>query len=197
MPTLFRVLRRYWYWLVALVWLGLMGLVWLPDAQTKPVWFDPAQVAPHPFSETSHVQAFLAALPAIKPGISPDAPLFIRFVQPDCPCEKRVENYHQLLTPSLQKQGLQVVSLTPEDMQRLAQTLGPQLWQWVPSTPAILLIGSNQQPAYFGPYHQTGICNSDNSYLEPVLAALRNGQPVSIINTLVEGCFCAYPADHR
>ena len=183
--------HRRWILLAALLWLGLMILVWWFGNRVSPAWFDPAHIAPHGFNEPANLTRLLDALES---DIQPEGPLFIRFAQPDCPCESLVENYHLLLTPSLKKQGLQVITLTPDRMQQLAARLGPELWEWVPSTPAILMLDSARQVAYFGPYHQDGICNSENSYLEPVLEALRTGQPVNIINTLVEGCFCAYPS---
>lgn len=186
---------RYRRWLLlaaALVWLALMVLVWWQTRprSVAPAWFDPAQVAPHAFHDPANVARLLVALAAQQPHLKPDGAIFIRFVQPDCPCEQLVENYHHLLTPSLQKQGLQVVTLDPEAMAQLARHIGPELWEWVPSTPAILVLDARRTLAYFGPYHQEGICSSENSYLEPVLAALRQGAPVNIINTLVEGCFC-------
>lgn len=187
--------HRRWLLPAAALWLGLMVLVWWYGNRVSPAWFDPAHIAPHGFSEPANVQRLLQALETVEPGIADKAPLFIRFSQPNCPCESLVENYHLLLLPTLQQQGLQALTVTPDHMQQLEAMLGPELREWVPSTPAILVLDATRQPAYFGPYHQDGICNSENSYLEPVLAALRAGQPVNIINTLVEGCFCPYPVN--
>lgn len=186
--------KRHWLLLLVLIWLGLMGLVWWLGHQLSPAWFDPARIAPHGFTESHNVDRFYQALTKVVPDLPADSAFFIRFAQPDCPCERYVENYHQLMLPTLKKQGLHPITLTPAMMQQMAQVLGPQLWEWVPSTPAILLLDQQRQVAYFGPYHQAGICNSENSYLEPVLQTLQQQQPVNIINTLVEGCFCPYPA---
>lgn len=183
-------------WLVPIIasWLMLMALVVWYGKRMPTAWFDPAQIAPHDFSDPAQLNDFRNALQDVL-QLSPGAgPLFVRFAQPDCPCEQLVDSYHQLMEPSLRKQGFTVVTVTPFHMEQLAVRLGNRLWQWVPSTPAILLLDRDGELAYFGPYHQAGICNSENSYLEPVLASLNTGQPISIINTLVEGCFCAYPA---
>lgn len=191
-------IRRYrrWILLAALLWLGLMAVVWWQAKRTvAPAWFDPAQIAPHAFNDPANIARLLAALEEEQPSLKKGGALFIRFAQPDCPCEQLVENYHLLLTPSLQKQGLRVINLDSDAMQHLAARLGPELWEWVPSTPAILVLDARRSLAYFGPYHQEGICSSENSYLEPVLEALRQGRPVNIVNTLVEGCFCPFPTD--
>lgn len=183
-------------WLVPIIasWLVLMALVAWYGTRMPTAWFDPAQIAPHDFADPVQLSDFRMALQDTLPLPPGAGPLFVRFAQPGCPCEQLVDSYHQLMVPSLRKQGFTVVTVTPSHMEQLAAKLGERLWQWVPSTPAILLLNSNGELAYFGPYHQAGICNSENSYLEPVLDALVNGEPVSIINTLVEGCFCAYPA---
>lgn len=186
--------RRRWLVLIMAAWLVLMALVVWYGQRMPTAWFDPAQIAPHAFSDPVQLSDFHRALQDILPVPPGAGPLFVRFVQPDCPCEQLVDRYHQLMAPSLRKQGFTVVTITPSHMEQLAAKLGERLWQWVPSTPAILLLNSNGELAYFGPYHQAGICNSENSYLEPVLDALVNGEPVSILNTLVEGCFCAYLA---
>ena len=185
--------RNLWLTLAAVVWLVLMAIVWWLGHQLSPTWFDPARVAPHGFTEPANTRRLLMALWELKPDLPRNQALFIRFAQPDCACERFVESYHQLMEPTLRKQGLYPVTLLPEDMERLASGLGPQLWEWIPSTPAILVTTQDHQIAYFGPYHQEGICNSENSYLEPVLQSLQADQPVSIVNTLVEGCFCSYP----
>lgn len=187
--------HRRWLLLAVMLWLGLMGLAWWLGNQVSPRPFDPARIAPHAFHDPATVEQLLQALQTFEPALTGPGPLFIRFAQPDCPCERLVENYHLLLLPTLHKQGLQTITVMPERMQQLAALLGPALWEWIPSTPAILVLDKTGLPAYFGPYHQDGICNSENSYLEPVLEALRHDQPVHIINTLVDGCFCHYPAD--
>lgn len=194
MPPTIPSRHRRWLLLAALLWFGMMGLVWWLGIQVSPRPFDPARIAPHAFHDPATVARLRQALQTFEPALSGQGSLFIRFAQPSCPCERLVENYHLLLLPALHKQGLQTVTVTPERMQLLAALLGTELWEWVPSTPAILVLDEAGQPAYFGPYHQDGVCNSENSYLEPVLAALRNKQPVNIINTLVEGCFCHYPS---
>jgi hypothetical protein len=186
--------NRRWLTLIIALWLVLMGLVIWYGKRVPNAWFDPAQVAPHGFTDPAQVALFHTALSATLGLPVDNGPLFIRFAQPDCPCEQFVDGYHQLMQPTLRKQGFTVVTVTPAQMQQLANRLGNRLWQWIPSTPAILLLDSSRSVAYFGPYHQAGICNSENSYLEPVLDALVNGDPVSIVNTLVEGCFCHYPA---
>ncbi len=182
-------------WLIPslLVWLALMGLVWWLGNRGEPVWFDPAREAPHPLHDPANVTRLYQAINEHVTALPGDRPLFIRFSQPDCPCEALVDNYYQLLEPTLRKQGLEPFNFSSKTMEKLVQELGDDLWRWIPSTPAILILTQNRQVAYFGPFHQEGICNSANSYLEPVLEALQQHQQVNIINTLVQGCFCPYP----
>jgi len=116
--------HRRWILLAALFWFGLMLLVWWFGNRVSPAWFDPARIAPHAFHEPANVKQLLDALKALEPETDLSAPLFIRFSQPDCPCERLVENYHLLLTPTLQKQGLQVIDLTPDRLEQIAHRLG-------------------------------------------------------------------------
>lgn len=183
--------NRRWLTVILAFWLLLIvGLLWyawrLPQQ-----WFDPQQVQPHAFNDPAQVQRFVTALSHLKPDLNMGSPWFVRFRQADCRCEHLVDAYHQLQTSLLQRQEYQVVTLERDDITRLAQTELPELMQWISSTPAVLVLDRQGRLAYFGPYHQEGICNSENSYLEPVLQAVEEGRPVNIINTLVFGCFCS------
>ena len=195
MSATFPLHLRHRILLALLLLAGLVSTLWWHRPPQPRVWFDPQQIAPHAFHDPANVAVFVQALQAEFPVIDAHKALFVRFVQPDCPCEKLVNDYHQLLVPVLQKQGMQVISLPPAKMKALNRHLADHWQEWVPSTPAILLLDDSQQLIYFGPYHQEGVCNSENSYLEPILDTLQRGRSPRIINTLVEGCFCPYPVN--
>ncbi len=182
--------RTLWLYAILALWLVLVaGLLWFSLRQPQQ-WFDPAQAAPHPFSDTATLARFKSALLATQPQLSFTQPAFIRFTQAGCSCEKLVDAYHQLQTPLLQQQGIQVLTLDRAQLEKMQASV-PDLFQWISATPAVMVLDARGELAYFGPYHQEGVCNSENSYLEPVLQAVRAQQPVSIINTLVFGCFCS------
>src|SRR5690606_23989664 len=103
-------------------------------------------------------------------------------------CERFVESYHAELAMTLHGR-LQVVTLALDDPRLDAKSLA-QLSHWIPASPAVAVFDGNGQLAYFGPYHQDGICGAENSYLEPVLATFHQPEFRAILNTLVYGCFC-------
>lgn len=164
-------------------------LLWRSQQEPPRHWFDPAQRLPHPFTDPTTLASLRQALLHQHPQLRPDQPLFIRLSQPDCACETLVDAYHRLQTPLLTRQHYQVLTLLPADLRTLHASL-PDLYTWITATPAVLVLDAQGRLAYFGPYHQHGVCNSKNSYLEPVLNAVHQGQPANVINTLVFGCFC-------
>jgi hypothetical protein len=181
---------RRWVYLILLVWMLVVAALLWYSMQLPRNWFDPSQTLPHPLHDDASLNRLKAALNGIQPDLSFTRPVFVRFMQASCKCEQLVDAYHQLQMPLLAQQGYQTLTLDDRHMQQLAHTGLPELYSWITATPAILVLDGNGNLAYFGPYHQDGICSSESSYLEPVLRAVNSGQPVNIINTLVFGCFC-------
>ncbi len=62
--------------------------------------------------------------------------------------------------------------------------------QALPASPAVAIWDRSGHLAYFGPYSEGAVCNSSNSFIEPVLDALLENRPVAAANTLAVGCFC-------
>lgn len=62
----------------------------------------------------------------------------------------------------------------------------------IPSSPAIAIWGRQGQLAYFGPYSDGLVCNSQNSFVEPILQALMADRPVSATHTMAVGCYCPW-----
>lgn len=60
----------------------------------------------------------------------------------------------------------------------------------LPASPAVAIFDRTGALAYFGPYSEGALCTSSNSFIEPVLDALKQGRPVAAANTLAAGCFC-------
>lgn len=62
----------------------------------------------------------------------------------------------------------------------------------LPATPAVAIWGRDGKLAYFGPYSEGAVCNSSNSFIEPILKALDEGRQVQASNTLAVGCYCPW-----
>lgn len=152
-------------------------------------WFDPQMQQPPVLAQADQQAQLRQLLIRHFPKLRQDSDWFIRFRQPRCGCERFVELYHQSFEKNAPK-TMQVRTLNLES-DRFNQAEKTWLKKWINSTPSIALFHSSGEILYFGPYHQEGICNDENSYLEPVLNALQKGEPISVLNTLVYGCFCA------
>ncbi|MOA55547.1 hypothetical protein D3C78_1793600 [compost metagenome] len=64
----------------------------------------------------------------------------------------------------------------------------------LPAVPAVGIWDREGRLAYFGPYSEGAVCNSANSFIEPILEALLANRPVQAVSTLASGCFCAWRA---
>lgn len=171
---------------VLVVWFAaLAGLYWYFFLSPRQ-WFDPAAQQPPALARPDAQQQLRQSLDTL---LAPPRgqPWLVRVRQSSCACERFVEQYHAALAG---RPGLPVRVATLEAAQ-LPPAVRQQWRQWLPSTPAVLLFDAGGNLVYAGPYHQDGVCNAGNSFIEPVLANLAAspaGEPV--INTLAFGCFC-------
>ncbi|CAM3820806.1 DUF6436 domain-containing protein [Pseudomonas reidholzensis] len=62
----------------------------------------------------------------------------------------------------------------------------------LPASPAVAIWDRQGRLAYFGPYSEGAVCNSSNSFIEPILRALLEDRQVSASNTLAVGCYCPW-----
>lgn len=62
----------------------------------------------------------------------------------------------------------------------------------LPASPAVAIWDASGTLVYFGPYSEGAVCNSSNSFIEPILDALLQGRRVSATNTLAVGCYCPW-----
>lgn len=173
-----------------LVWVALLAAAYWYFLVKPKQWFDQQMQQPPVLAESSQQQALRQLLQQHFPQLQENQSWFVRFMQSDCGCERFVELYHQSFAAQADSSKMQVVSVdlaadlfTPSERALLQQI--------IPATPSVVLYDPQGQVVYFGPYHQEGICNADNSYLEPVLQALQQGQELTVLNTLVFGCFCS------
>ena len=62
----------------------------------------------------------------------------------------------------------------------------------ITSSPAVAIWDRQGNLAYFGPYSEGLVCNSQNSFIEPILLALKADRPVSATHTMAVGCYCPW-----
>ena len=62
----------------------------------------------------------------------------------------------------------------------------------ITSSPAVAIWNRQGKLAYFGPYSEGLVCNSQNSFIEPVLQALMADRPVNATHTMAVGCYCPW-----
>ena len=174
--------------------IGLAIFLWLGAMLTGLWWYTTRFI--RPFSETTAVfSGQQLRLPNSIAGS--DAIRFVHFWDPACPCNvgnqqhlaemleryaDEVEFYH------LQKPGSS--GQLPKVLSAMRHLSGLPGAEHLPASPAVAIWDRTGQLAYFGPYSEGAVCNSSNSFIEPVLDALINNRPVNAANTLAVGCFC-------
>ncbi|QEY60148.1 thiol-disulfide isomerase [Pseudomonas sp. C27(2019)] len=169
-------------------------VLWIGSMLTGLWWYKSRFI--RPFSETTAVfSGQQLRLPDNLAGTG--AIRFVHFWDPNCPCNVgnqqhlaemlehyagEVEFYH------LQKPGSNgQLPKALRSMQHLNELPGSQ---HLPASPAVAIWDRSGQLAYFGPYSEGAVCNSSNSFIDPILDALIDNRPVTAANTLAVGCFC-------
>ncbi|TDV64618.1 DUF6436 domain-containing protein [Pseudomonas sp. LP_7_YM] len=62
----------------------------------------------------------------------------------------------------------------------------------ITSSPAVAIWDRQGNLAYFGPYSEGLVCNSQNSFIEPILQALEADRSVDATHTMAVGCYCPW-----
>ena len=174
--------------------IGLAIFLWLGAMLTGLWWYKTRFI--RPFSETTAV--FGGQQLRLPNSIAGSGAIrFVHFWDPACPCNvgnqqhlaemleryaDDVEFYH------LQKPGSS--GQLPKVLSAMRHLSGLPGAEQLPASPAVAIWDRAGQLAYFGPYSEGAVCNSSNSFIEPVLDALINNRPVNAANTLAVGCFC-------
>lgn len=182
--------------------LGIAIILWLGSMVTGLWWYKTRFI--RPFSETTAVfSGQQLRLPASLAGAGKIR--FVHFWDPSCPCNVgnqqhlvemleryagQVEFYH------LQKPGSS--GQLPQALNGMRHLSGLPGAEDLPASPAVAIWDHSGHLAYFGPYSEGAVCNSSNSFIEPVLDALLDNRPVAAANTLAVGCFCDWqPANDQ
>ncbi len=174
--------------LVFFAWLvGLSATYWYLFLEPKG-WFDSSLDMPHALHDDAEQRQLRSLLLAQFPNLPKQTVWFIRIKQMGCRCEQYVDLYHQ----SYEKLSTHAVLTLDMDSTELSMPLRRFLHRVVTATPAAFVFNPDGTLAYFGPYHQEGVCSAENSYIDPVLQHLAQGRNVpTVVNNLVYGCFCA------
>lgn len=178
---------------LALAALGCVAALWLGYR-----WFEGRYV--RAFSDqTALFAGDTLSLPASLAG--PGRIRVVHFWDPACPCNVGNQEHLSELVGrfsgaggvdfyALQKPGTHgqlpstLSAITPLDDVPGAEA--------ITSTPAVAIWDSNGTLAYFGPYSEGLACNSQNSFIEPILYALKAGRPVGATHTMAVGCYCPW-----
>ena len=131
-------------------------------------------------------------------GIAGPGPIrLVHFWEPGCPCNlgnqqhlgelvshyaDSIDFYHVQMPGSKGHLPKTLTDLQPIDIKLNTDIL--------PASPAVAIWDEFGRLAYFGPYSEGAICNSSNSFVEPILDALNQGRSVLAGSNLASGCFC-------
>lgn len=124
----------------------------------------------------------------------------VHFWDPACPCNVGNQQHLGELFERFAPLGVSFhVVQKPGSHGRLPANLGalkplaslPGSEQ-LPASPAVAIWDHDGNLAYFGPYSEGAVCNSNNSFIEPILTALNEGRRVQASNTLAVGCYCPW-----
>lgn len=173
---------------------GLTLLIWIAAMLTGLWWYQARHIRPFDTSAT----LFDGAELQLPTDIAGPGPLrLVHFWEPACPCnagnqQHLAEIMHEFAADvqfyHVQKKGSKGQLPAPlQTMQQIHHMPGSEL---LPASPAVAIFNHYGQLAYFGPYSEGAVCNSSNSFIEPVLNALQQGRSVAAANTLASGCFC-------
>jgi len=176
--------------LISLLLAAVPGGLWLTLR-----WFEGRWL--RPFTETA--QVFSGDTLQLPKAIAGRGNIrLVHFWDPACPCnalnqqhlEELMEHFAPLgvdfyVLQKTTRQGHPAAS--PLALKRLERLPGSEA---IPASPALAIWDNSGQLAYFGPYSQGLVCNSANSFVEPILQALLDGRSVQASNNLAVGCFC-------
>ncbi len=182
--------------------IALLALAWLVGMLLAYRWFETRYM--RTFDERAAV--FSGAelqLPAELSG--PGAIRLVHFWDPACPCNVGNQQHLAELVQRYAPQGVtfHVVQKPggrgrlPPELAALQPIESMPGSADLPASPAVAIWDRQGRLAYFGPYSEGLVCNSSNSFIEPILEALAEGRTVDASNTLAVGCFCewAQPSD--
>ncbi|MBJ9974626.1 thiol-disulfide isomerase [Pseudomonas sp. S75] len=124
----------------------------------------------------------------------------VHFWDPACPCNVGIQDHLGEVIERFSAEGVTFHVLRkpgsagqlPTDWQRLLPITELHGSDRIPASPAVAIWDRQGHLAYFGPYGSGAVCNSGNSFIEPVLRAVLQGRRVEASNALASGCYCPW-----
>ncbi len=174
--------------LIALLWAGAMLAAFR--------WFEARYLRPF---DNESTQLFSGDSLALPDTLKDDAAVrVVHFWDPACPCNAGNQQHLAELLERFGDRGVHFYALQrPGSQGRLPDQLaGLQALdalpgsQSLPASPAVGVWDAKGQLVYLGPYSEGAVCNSSNSFIEPILEAVLAGRPVKATHSLAVGCFC-------
>ncbi|TFF37875.1 DUF6436 domain-containing protein [Pseudomonas sp. RIT623] len=124
----------------------------------------------------------------------------VHFWDPACPCNVGNQQHLGELVAQFAPRGVRFYVVQkpashgqlPANLTALQPLASLPGSERLPATPAVAIWDHAGNLAYFGPYSEGAVCNSSNSFIEPILKALEQGRRVQASNTLALGCYCPW-----
>ncbi len=172
----------------------LAGLIWVVGLVWAYWWFDGRH------GTTFERPAYFDGVPVATPFL-PAQIQVVHIEQAGCPCNAGHQAYIRDMTERFSAQGVRFAragTVTLNQGHVLAQLphwLLPKAWAYWPGGPSVAIWDAQGTLAYVGPYSDGASCNSDSSFVEPVLNALLQGRSVSITRQDTVSCLCELDAE--
>lgn len=174
--------------LIALMWGGAMlAAFW---------WFEARYLRPFEIERAELFSGETLGLPDALEGTGPVR--LVHFWDPACPCNAGNQQHLADLLQRFGNQGVAFYALQkpgtrgrlPDQLARLQALEALPGADSLPASPAVGIWDNSGRLVYIGPYSEGAVCNSSNSFIEPILEAVLAGRQVTATNSLAVGCFC-------
>lgn len=189
-------------WLVSMACVGLLLLIMLAIGVAW--WLGLGVANLRSFGEQENERAVFFSGQALRlpDELAGPGPIrFVHFWDPQCPCHRETDahlnyliglyRYSDVVFYSVRKPG-ERGELADFLQGKLTELPGLPGMQSLPASPAVAIWDRQGRLAYAGPYSEGLVCNSANSFVEPVLDALADGRAVSAPNSMAVGCYCQW-----
>lgn len=169
---------------------GGLLLVWLAGLVWAFWWFEGRYLKP--FERPAYFQGL-----AVQPPFPVGQIQVVHVWQSGCPCNAGHEGYVADMTARFAAQGVAFArsglagpAALPAGLKELPFWPIPEEWAGWPGAPAIAIWDARGQLAYVGPYSDGAHCNTESSFVEPVIRTLLDGRSVNITTQDTVSCLC-------
>jgi len=174
---------------------GLVGVLWIIAMLVAFGWFQARYL--RPFDDRTAL--FSGDSLTLPPSLAGTGEIrVVHFWDPACPCNVGNQQHLGELIERFAGQGVSFHVLQkpgskgrlPQQLARLQPLDSLPGAEGLPASPAVAIWDRHGRLAYVGPYSEGAVCNSSNSFIEPIIEALAAGRRVAATHSLAVGCFC-------